>query len=166
MTSCSGDTFKIIYNYISFSTFSPPQPSCVALRNSGVCNQYLSQGNMVYVPGGINITTLEERAQAAVEQLIKEDSDCYKQMVKFICYSYLAPCYMDTPVPRSVCPQSCDTLMVKCHNITFSRIKDDLPEWSTGRNCSKLRQTEAGSDVECIHLSVPPVEKENHTDGK
>lgn len=133
---------------------------------SSVCNQYMSRGSLVYVPAGINITTLEEQAQTAVDKLIKHDGDCYNQMVKFICYSYLAPCHMDIPVPRSVCSQSCDALMVKCHNTTFSSIKNDLPEWSTNRNCSKLRQTEAGSVVECIHLSVPPVEKENHSDGE
>ena len=122
---------------------------------------------MVYLPVGINISTLEEHAQAAVDQLINDDSDCYDQMVKFICYSYLAPCHMDTtPVPRSVCSQSCDALMVKCNNTTFSGIKNDLPEWLISRNCSQLRQAEAGSVVECIHLSVPPVEKENHSDGK
>ena len=96
---------------------------------------------MVYLPIGININTLEEHAQAAVGQLIKDDSNCYSQMVKFICYSYLALCHMDTPVPRSVCSQSCDALMMKCHNTTFSNIKNDLPEWSINRNCSKLRQT-------------------------
>ena len=121
----------------------------------------------MYVPGDTNITILEEQAQAAASQLKNEyNSDCYEQMVKFICYSYLAPCYMDTLVPRSVCPQSCDALMVKCNNRTFGSIKNDLPEWSVGRNCSNLRQTEAGSVVECIHLSVPPVENENYTDGE
>ena len=119
------------------------------------------------MPVGIDITTLEEHAQAAVGQLIKDDSDCYNQMVKFICYSYLALCHMDTtPVPRSICSQSCDALMMKCHSTTFSSIKNGLPEWSTNRNCSKSRQAKAGSVVECIHLSVPPVDKENHSDGK
>lgn len=121
----------------------------------------------MYVPGGINITQLENDAEDAIQGLGQDSSTtCYDQLERFICHSYLSPCYMDTPRPRSVCPQSCTYIQEKCNDKLFSDVQSRLPQWSLARNCSNLVQTEAGSPQECIHLSAPMVEEEVHTDGK
>ena len=49
------------------------------------------------------------------------------------------------------------------NNGTFNNVLVNLPEWSPSRNCLK---SEAISNEECIHLSVPSVERENFTDGE
>ena len=163
MTSWVTSFYKLVF----FSAFSPPQPSCVPIQSSdSVCSQFVSWGTMVYVPGETNITALEELAQAAVKQLVNDSTYCYNQMVKFICNSYLAPCHANQAMPRSLCPQSCNALKERCNRQTFGRVQEQLPSWSTARNCSSLRQTEAGSVAECIHLSAPLVEQENYTDGE
>lgn len=134
--------------------FSPLPPRCVDVQSrDSVCSEHI--GTKIYVAGGENITVLEKRAKDAINNLPKDGTTCYEQLVKFICYSYLPPCYLGTPEfkPRSVCPQSCDYIQQKCK----------LP---SGLNCSNLVQTEAGSPSECIHLSAPVVEEEVHTDGK
>ena len=145
---------------------SPPQPTCVSIQShDSVCSQYMLRGSKVYVPSGENVTVLEERAAAVISGLRNNAGSCYNKMVKFICYSYLAPCYLDTPIPRKVCPQSCKNLRNKCNSQTFEQIQKQLPEWSAARNCSYLKKSVAGSPQECIHLSAPPV-NENHTDGE
>ena len=121
---------------------------------------------MVYVPGGSDINRLEQRAEDNINQLKNGSGFCYDQMVKLICYSFLAPCYMDTGKPTCVCPESCQAIMAQCHSTTFNNVLENLPEWSPSRNCSKL---EAISNEECIHLSDPSdpsVERENFTDGE
>ena len=153
--------------YFSSTDSNPPQPTCVPIQSQGsVCSQYMLQGNTVYVPAGENITVLEERAEAVISRLAYSNNSCYHKMVKFICHSYLAPCYLDTPIPRSMCLQSCRDLRQKCNTRTFELIQKLLPKWSAARNCSYLRQTVAGSPQECIYLSAPYVDKEIHTDGE
>ena len=117
------------------------------------------------MPAGENITVLEERAEAVISGL-RAGTSCYNKMVKFICHAYLAPCYLDTPILRSVCPQSCLELRLECNTETFEQIQKQFPQWSAARNCSYLKQSVAGSPQECIHLSAPSVDEEIHTDGE
>lgn len=131
--------------------------------NNTVCSQYISQGSLIYVPGDKNIAELEEHAEATIRQLDSK-TDCYNQMVQFVCHSYLAPCYLETPTPRTMCPHSCDAAV--CGSEAFRKIQTHLPEWSSARSCSSLKQTIAGSPTECIHLSAPQREQEIYTDGE
>lgn len=133
--------------------FSPPPPSCVAVQSHNICSEYIAQGTKIYVTGGENITVLEKAAKAVINKFPMDGTTCYKQLVKFICHSYLPPCYMDTPKPRSVCPQNCNYIQQKCN-------------FSLSLNCSNLVHTEAGSPRECINLFAPVVEDKVHTDSK
>ena len=153
----------IYFIIILFCTCSPPQPSCARPSSDSVCGRIISQNSEVYVPGGSNINTLEKKAHDTISQLKNDSGYCYDQMVQVICYSFLAPCYMNAGKPTSVCPESCQVIMAQCHSTTFNSVLDNLPEWSPSRNCSK---SETISNEECIHLSVPSVERENFTDGE
>jgi len=133
--------------------------------NNSVCSQYISQGSLIYVPGDKNIAKLEEDAETIISQLGDIEKSCYNQIVQFVCHSHLAPCYLGAPTPRTVCPHSCDTAM-KCDSKAFKEVQSQLPEWSSARSCSTLKETTAGSPTECIHLSAPQVEEENYSDGK
>ena len=147
-----------------FCTCSPPQPSCARPSSDSVCGKIISQNSKVYVHRGLDINTLEKRAHDSINQLKNDSGYCYNQMVKVICYSFLAPCYMDAAKPTSVCPESCQAIITaQCHSGTFNNVLVNLPEWSPSRNCLK---SEAISNEECIHLSVPSVERKNFTDGE
>ena len=133
-------------------------------NTSTACSEYISQDSIIYVPGNTNISELEKSAEASISQLLKE-SNCYQQMVQTICYSYLAPCYLETPTPMHVCPQSC-VATLQCGGEMFRRVQSQLPEWSSSRNCSSLQQDKvADSLLECIDLSTPPVAEKSNVDG-
>ena len=157
-----------MYVHTYLCTFSSPysKPSCVTMQNTtAICSKYILQDTEIYVPGNKSIAELEKSTESSISQLGIEESNCYQQMVKIICYSYLAPCYLEapTPTPMHVCPQSC-VAALQCDGEMFRRVQTQLPEWSLARNCSSLQQDTAGFLIpKCIHLSRG---NNNHSDSK